>query len=90
MKSKTVRAPIQVYLTPEERALLDQLAKETGKSRAQVLREGLRSLAIVRANGESPMLSLTQSLSGGDWPVNVATLHDEFLEVGYLDRERAY
>ena len=90
MKSKIVRAPIQVYLTPDERSLLDQLAEQSGKSRAQVLRDGLRSLAVVRANGHSPMLSLTQSLRGGDWPINVAGGHDEFLEVGYLDREEAF
>ena len=89
MKSKTVRAPIQVYLTAEERSLLDRLAEQTGQSRAQVLRDGLRSLAVVRANGQSPMLSLTQALRGGDWPINIASGHDEFLEVGYLDRGQA-
>jgi hypothetical protein len=39
--SKTVREPIQVYLTPEERAELDRAASSLGVSRSEVLRRGI-------------------------------------------------
>lgn len=37
----SVREPIQVYLTPDERSVLDRLAEELDISRAEVLRRGL-------------------------------------------------
>jgi predicted ArsR family transcriptional regulator len=42
--AKTVREPIQVYLTREERAELDRVAEEMGISRSEALRRGVRSL----------------------------------------------
>ena len=41
---KIVREPIQVYLTPQERAELDQVAQEMGVSRSEALRRGVRAL----------------------------------------------
>lgn len=40
----TVREPIQVYLTPEERAELDRAAQILGVSRSEVLRRGIRAM----------------------------------------------
>jgi hypothetical protein len=42
--SKKVREPIQVYLTPDERRVLDLAARELGVSRSEVLRRGLQTL----------------------------------------------
>jgi len=42
--AKIVREPIQVYLTPKERAELDQAAREMGVSRSEALRRGVRAL----------------------------------------------
>ncbi|HEY8312449.1 MAG TPA: hypothetical protein VIG47_17905 [Gemmatimonadaceae bacterium] len=39
--SKIVREPIQVYLTPKERAELDATALDLGLSRSEVLRRGI-------------------------------------------------
>lgn len=42
--SKSVREPIQVYLTAQERDVLDRCAAELGVSRSEVLRRGLRAV----------------------------------------------
>ncbi len=39
------REPVQVYLDPPDRLLLEQVAQKTGLTRAEVLRRGLRRLA---------------------------------------------
>ena len=81
-----VREPIQVYLRPEERRLLDRLAQEAGVSRAEVLRRGLTALARVQQADESPMLEFARSLeAGAGLPADVAERHDEVL--GRLLRE---
>lgn len=41
---KTVREPIQTYLTEDERAGLDRVASELGISRSEVLRRGVSLL----------------------------------------------
>ena len=40
---KHVREPIQVYLSGQERAELDQAAEELGVSRSEVLRRGVEA-----------------------------------------------
>ena len=42
--AKTVREPIQVYLTPEEREQLDRAARALGVSRSEVLRRGISAV----------------------------------------------
>ena len=42
MKSKKVREPVQVYLDKLDRELLERAAQQTGLSKAEVLRRGLR------------------------------------------------
>ena len=61
-----MREPVQVYLTRDEKALLDRLSTETGVSRAELLRRGLRELAL-RHTGESPMLVYLRAESGQSW-----------------------
>ncbi|MDZ7781216.1 MAG: CopG family transcriptional regulator [Gemmatimonadota bacterium] len=41
---KVVREPIQVYLTPEERAELDRVALAMGVSRSEALRRGIAAV----------------------------------------------
>ena len=41
---KVVREPIQVYLTPEERAELDRSAQDMGVSRSEALRRGIQAM----------------------------------------------
>jgi hypothetical protein len=42
--TRVVREPIQVYLTPEERAELDRTASALGVSRSEVLRRGISAV----------------------------------------------
>lgn len=83
---RKVREPIQVYLTADERALLDEAARDTGYSRAEILRRGLRSFVAHEASGASPMLSFLNSIAGKDLPADLGRRHDEHLAEGYLDR----
>lgn len=83
-KTPRVREPLQVYLDPDERGLLDRLARETGLSRAEVLRRGLRSFAVERG-GRSPMLEFMRSLRDADFPPDMAERHDDYLAEEYLD-----
>lgn len=80
-----VREPLQVHLDRDDRALLDRLAKESGLSRAEVLRRGLRSFAAERAGGRSPLFDHLMSIAGDDWPADMAERHDEYLAEAYLD-----
>lgn len=81
-----VREPIQVYIGADERHLLDALAAETGLSRAEILRRGLRVFAAEHAGGQGPMRRLLESLNGADWPPNFALEHDTHLASIYRDR----
>lgn len=80
-----VREPLQVYLDPDERGLLDRLARETGLSRAEILRRGLKSFAAEQ-RGKSPMLEFMDSMAGAEFPPDMAERHDEYLAEAYLDR----
>ncbi len=83
-RPKVVREPIQVYLTIDERSVLDRLADDLGLSRAEVLRRGLESYAVEHAKGRSPVFDLICEMSGPDWPAS-AEDHDELLTQIYLD-----
>ncbi len=76
-----VRDPVQVYLAPDDRKLLDSLAKATGLSRAEVLRRGIRSFAAMARSGgvKGPMLAYLEEAAGEKWPEEIAERHDEFL-----------
>lgn len=81
-----VREPIQVYLSPEDRWLLDELAAGLGVSRAEVLRRGVRGLADAAGRAGSPMLDLVDRLAHDEWPEAAALRHDELLAVEYLGK----
>jgi hypothetical protein len=79
-----VREPLQVYLDSDERRLLDRLARETGLSRAEILRRGLKSFAAER-RGKSPMLEFLESMRDAELPSDLAERHDDYLRDSYLD-----
>jgi len=80
--AKEVREPVQVYLAPDERDLLNRLAVESGLSKAEVLRRGMRSFAREQS-GASPMLAFIAESQAGTWPDSVAARHDEILAETY-------
>ena len=77
-----VREPIQVYLAPEERRLLDDLSAEEGVSRAEVLRRGLKALVQARQGGRSPLLEFVRWVESESpaLPADLGARHDEHLE----------
>jgi len=83
-----VREPLQVYLTADERRLLDRLATENGLARAEVLRQGIRLFARDRNAGVSPMLQFVERMRGGDWPADIGREHDRHLEEAILEEHR--
>ncbi len=77
------REPVQVYLDRPDRDLLEELARKTGLSRAELLRRGLRQLAHRLLETQAPGWSL-DTLTGalGDDPAlpsDLAARHDEYL-----------
>ncbi len=49
--ANVVREPLQVYLTPDERADLDRAARELGVSRSEALRRGIQALEVAGYRG---------------------------------------
>jgi hypothetical protein len=49
--ARRVRDPIQVYLSPEERAELDRAAHAMGVSHSEALRRGIRAIAGTQTPG---------------------------------------
>ena len=80
-----VREPLQVYLTPDERRVLDHLAVQHGLSRAEVLRQGMRSFAKEHNPGGGPMLQFMERMRGDDWPADIGRHHDHYLAEAVLD-----
>jgi hypothetical protein len=78
-RQKTVKEPLQIYMAADERRLLDQLSNDTGLSRAEILRQGLRQFAMQRAGGAGPMETLMRSLRAKPLPRDVAAAHDDHL-----------
>ncbi|MEN8376449.1 MAG: hypothetical protein ABFS34_13465 [Gemmatimonadota bacterium] len=52
--TKSVREPIQVYLTGDERRVLDDKARSLGVSRSEVLRRGVLAMRQPSALGYLP------------------------------------
>lgn len=77
---RLVREPVQVYLEPDDRALLDRVAADQGLSLAEVLRRGIRAYAATRP-AASPMLGYLDQSEASDWsaPRDTAARHDEVL-----------
>jgi len=80
--SRSLREPVQVYLTADDSALLSRLVEESGLSKAEVLRRGIRSFAA-QHGGASPMLRFIDESSTGKWPEAVAADHDTVLATAY-------
>jgi hypothetical protein len=80
--SPSVREPVQVYLAADDRDLLSRLVAETGLSKAEILRRGMRSFAREQT-GTSPMLRFLAESAKADWPDAVAERHDEVLAESY-------
>jgi len=80
-----VREPLQVYITSDERRLLDRMATTTGLSRAEVLRRGLKSFAREQPVENGPMLNFIRDMRGEDWPADIGRNHDKHLEDAHLD-----
>jgi len=55
-RTAKVKEPIQVYLAPEDRALLDGAARVSGMSRAEVLRRGIRAVSGELMGDEHPAI----------------------------------
>lgn len=51
--TNSVREPIQVYLSAEERSDLDRAASELGVSRSEVLRRGVEAMSDPEPTGPS-------------------------------------
>ncbi len=83
-----LREPLQIYITADERRLLDSLAGATGLSRAEILRRGMRSFAAERAGDDGPMQAFMKSMRGTRWPIAIATAHDEHLAAAYADQDK--
>jgi hypothetical protein len=82
-KRRFVREPVQVYLAPEDKELLEALAQRAGVSQAEVLRRGIRRLSAELDQSARPGSSLGILIGalGGlpDLPTDLAAHHDDFL-----------
>jgi hypothetical protein len=82
-KPSRARAPVQVYLDPQDRALLEEVAAGTGLSRAEILRRGLRRAAEELLGERRPGASFEALIGAlGDdpsLPEDLAARHDEYL-----------
>ncbi len=88
--SRRVRAPVQVYLEPADRELLEEEVRATGLSRAEILRRGLRRVADDALTERAPGWSLERLVgalgAAADLPTNLAECHDEYLYGSQEDR----
>lgn len=82
-RDRRVREPVQVYLDPADRDLLEEVAMQTGLSRAEVLRRGLRTFADRSLGTRAPgwslegLIGMLGGISGV--PRDLAAKHDEHL-----------
>jgi len=81
-RPRVVREPVQVYLAPDDSALLARLTDESGLSKAEILRRGMRGFALAQ-RGASPMLRFLREGIDGRWPAAVAVDHDAVLAGSY-------
>lgn len=91
-KTPTVREPVQVYLDERDRDLLERVAGHSGLSRAEVLRRGLRELAVavLRQAGSANALESLIGALGTDTsiPTDLSARHDEYLTAAETRRAR--
>ncbi len=81
--ARRVKEPVQVYLDPTDRELLEQVVRATGLSRAEILRRGLRRVADDALTERAPGWSLDRlvgALGGAaNLPKDLAERQDEYL-----------
>ena len=87
-RSGLVREPVQVYLAPDDSALLNRLAEETGLSKAEILRRGVKSYAREQGAAVAPMLRYLAESGAGPWPSAVAVDHDAVLAESYASPKK--
>lgn len=80
---KTMREPVQVYLTVNDRKLLREVAAQAGVSGAEILRRGLRRMAGEILAERNPALRLLEEMNAARWPEempsDVGRRHDTHL-----------
>ena len=89
---KRVKEPVQVYLDQADRALLDRLAEQTGLSRAELLRRGIRQLANDtpdRKPGWS-LLAIAGIVDDPGGPIDVSVNHDKYLALADEEEMRRW
>ena len=88
-RPNVVREPIQVYLARGARAILARVADQTGLSRTEVLRRGLRRFAVEQQKGLGPMERFMRELAASEWPADtprdLGLNHDKYLAEIYMD-----
>jgi hypothetical protein len=81
--SRRVREPVQAYLDESDRNLLEDVARRTGLSRAEILRRGLRAFAREALADRPPGWSLEHLIGilGDDpsLPTDLSERHDDYL-----------
>ena len=86
---RTVREPVQVYLTVQDRRLLKEVAAAAGVSGAEVLRRGLRRMAGEVLSDRNPAMQILEKMNAAKWPPDaprdVALNHDRYLADTYLE-----
>src|SRR5688500_4440496 len=65
-RKRAVREPIQVCLARPDRELLDRLAEQTGLSRAEILRRGLRRVGAELMAADHPALRFLEQITGDE------------------------
>jgi hypothetical protein len=92
-RGRRVREPVQVYLDPEDRELLEEVSTQTGLSRAEVLRRGLRTFAERSLGDRAPGWSLGTLIGAlgntRQVPKDLAAKHDNYLYGGKRGRAAA-
>lgn len=83
------KRPLQVYLDPRDRGLLDRLARRLGLSRAETIREAVRRWAAALAGEEDRLLGLIGSMDDPALPPDLSTRHDDYAVLGYSARRVA-
>lgn len=78
-----VKEPVQVYLDGLDQELLERLRRQTGDSKAELLRRGLRSLAraVLKERPPGWTFDALSGLLGDDpsIPRDLAQNHDQYL-----------
>lgn len=82
-KPAMVKEPVQVYLDGRDQDLLKRLSHQTGQSKAELLRRGLRRLAADELTERKPGWSFDLLIGAlGDdpsIPTDLSVRHDEYL-----------